>query len=133
MRGMAPEHADHIRVEVPAHTMNMAIVRTVAAAVAARADLTVDQIEDVRLAVDEAMAYVISHARPDSTVRCAMRADGPVFDAVLSCPTDHHEPPALEPFAMTVMTALVGSLDLAVDQGELTVHWSLRREHSVSA
>ena len=37
----------------------MAIARTVAAAMAARADLTLDQIEDVRLAMDEGLAYII--------------------------------------------------------------------------
>ena len=61
---------DCIRVEIPAATINMAIARTVAAAMAARADLTLDQIEDVRLAMDEGLAYIIEVASDGAMVTC---------------------------------------------------------------
>lgn len=125
--------ADAFEVAFPAETANMSIARTVAAAVAARADLTVDQIEDVRLAIDEATAYLIAHARVDARVRARLWADDSTLHAVLTCPTDAPSPPEPEEFSETVLTALVGAVDRAVLDGDLTMHWSLTRDHSVSA
>lgn len=130
---MDDSNGDAIGVDVPARTINMAIVRTVAAAVAARADLTVDQVEDVRLAIDEAMAHLIQHASPDASIHCDLRTQGASFDATLSCPTTSTTAPEPEPFSWTVLTALVGNVDLTLESGELRMHWSVARDHSVSA
>lgn len=133
MTAMSQDRSDRVLLEVPAATVNMAIVRTVAASVAARADLTLDQIEDVRLAVDEAMAHMIKQAQVDSTIQCLLTCDGPRFDAVLICPTDQTDVPQPEPFSWTVLTALVGSIDMGINDGQLTLHITVTREHSVSA
>lgn len=124
---------DRIGVDVPAQTVNMAIVRTVAAAVAARADLTVDQVEDVRLAIDEAMAHLIQHSSPEASIHCDLLVQGASFDATLSCATTSTTAPEPEPFTWTVLTALVGNVDLTLESGELRMHWSIARDHSVSA
>lgn len=133
MRVMFAVPDDAVEVAFPAETANMAIARTVAAAVASRADLTVDQIEDVRLAIDEATAYLIAHARPDTRVRARLWADGSTFRAALTCATDAPSPPEPEEFSETVLTALVGEIHRDVLDGDLTLHWSLTRDHSVSA
>ena len=133
MKRMDTSGRTGISVEVPAQTINMSIVRTVAAAVAARVDLTVDQIEDVRLAIDESMAHLIKHASDDAVIRCKLTADDSTFAATLRCPTPSSETPDPEPFSWTVLTALVGSVDLALVDGELQMHWTVVREHSVTA
>ncbi|HEV8024649.1 MAG TPA: ATP-binding protein [Candidatus Nanopelagicales bacterium] len=133
MRVMEPERSDAVRVEVPAQTINMSIVRTVAAAVAARAELTVDQIEDVRLATDEAMSYLIAHAGADASVSCLLTVGGADFHAEMSCATTASELPEPEPFSWTVLTALVGSVETDLQGGRLTMSLSVTRDHSVSA
>ena len=125
--------ADVVEVGFPADTANMAIARTVAAAVATRADLTVDQIEDVRLATDEAAAYLIMHASTDVRVHGRLWVEGHTFHALLSCATNATSAPEPEAFSWTVLTALVGDLDREIVDGDLTMHWSLAREHSVPA
>jgi len=120
-----------IEVAFPADTANMAIARSVAAAVATRADLTVDQIEDVRLAIDEAAAYLIAHASPDARVRGRLWTDEHTFHASLSCGTDSTTAPEPEAFSWTVLTALVGDIDRELADGELVMHWALSRDHSV--
>jgi len=122
-----------IEVAFPADTANMAIARSVAAAVATRADLTVDQIEDVRLAIDEAAAYLIAHASPDARVRGRLWTDEHTFHASLSCGTDSTTAPEPEAFSWTVLTALVGDIDRELTDGELVMHWALARDHSVPA
>ncbi|MGH2725848.1 MAG: ATP-binding protein [Actinomycetota bacterium] len=51
-------------VTVPARPDFIHVLRSVVAAVAARADFTFDSIDDLRLAVDEAGAHLLSVAAP---------------------------------------------------------------------
>ena len=51
---------------MPADVAYVATLRLTAASLAARCDLTIDDIEDLRLAVDEACALLLPHAGPDS-------------------------------------------------------------------
>ncbi len=59
-----------VTLTFPAHARNVALARSLAAAMSARADLPIDQLEDVRLAVDEAVSQLILTARPDALVTC---------------------------------------------------------------
>ncbi|MDA9790814.1 anti-sigma regulatory factor [bacterium] len=124
---------DCVRVEFPAETVNMAIARTVGAAMAARADLTVDQIEDVRLAMDEAISHLISVAAEGATVGCDVCNDGSTVSVTLECAVPTDEVSAPDPFAWTVLTALVGSVEMSVVDRVLRMQWSLARDHSLSA
>jgi serine/threonine-protein kinase RsbW len=127
---MSTSPTDHIRLEFPADTVNMAIARTVAAAVAARADLTIDQVEDVRLAMDEATAHMIRAAKPRSLVSCDLWVKDHAVHASLTCTTPFDDPPEPEPFSWMVLTALVESIHLESADGVLLLRWSLAREPS---
>ena len=133
MRAMNTGSTDSVRVAFPADTVNMAIARTVAAAIAARADLTVDQVEDVRLAMDEATSHMIRAATPGATVTIDLWVSGSVVHAQLSCPVDSASPPEPDPFSWTVLTALVGAARLQVEAGTLSLHWELANDHPVRA
>ena len=63
-----------ISLSVPAEPGSISVLRAVVASVAARLDLAVDDIEDLRLAVDEACAHLLSvHPRGS---RLGLRVDG---------------------------------------------------------
>ena len=124
---------DCIRVEIPAATINMAIARTVAAAMAARADLTLDQIEDVRLAMDEGLAYIIEVASDGAMVTCELCVADGVVSATLASTVTSSTVAAPNPFAWTVLTALVGDVDLRVDDGSIRLQWNVARDASVQA
>src|ERR1700712_2011997 len=53
---------DVVEVRVPADVAFVSTLRLTAASLAARCDLTIDDIEDLRLAVDEACALLLPHA-----------------------------------------------------------------------
>lgn len=53
---------DVVEISVPADSGYVATLRLTAASLGARCDLTVDEIEDLRLAVDEACALLLPHA-----------------------------------------------------------------------
>jgi serine/threonine-protein kinase RsbW len=57
--GQGPDRASLV---VPAHPQYLATVRLTAAALAARCGLTVDEIEDLRLAVDEACNLLLARS-----------------------------------------------------------------------
>jgi serine/threonine-protein kinase RsbW len=124
---------DCIRVEIPAATINMAIARTVAAAMAARADLTLDQIEDVRLAMDEGLAYIIEVASDGAMVTCELCVADGVVSATLASTVVSSTVAEPNPFAWTVLTALVGDVDLRVDDGSIRLQWKVARDASVQA
>lgn len=130
---MNPVSTDGVRVEFPADTVNMAIARTVAAAMAARANLTMDQVEDVRLAMDEATSHMIRAATPGSTVTIDLWITSGAVHAALSCPVGSQPPPEPDPFSWTVLTALVGSATLHVEAGKLSLRWEIANDHPAHA
>ncbi len=122
---------NRVRVEFPADTINMAIARSVAAAIAARADLTLDQVEDVRLAMDEATSHLIKVAQADSLITCDLWIEGSTVHAAMACATAVATPPDPDPFAWTVLTALVNSVEIEVKGSRMHLRWSLASEHSL--
>ena len=124
---------DCVRVEIPAETINMAIARTVAAAMAARADLTLDQIEDVRLAMDEGLAYIIEVVPDGTMVTCELCVAEGVVSATLTSTVTSSTVAEPNPFAWTVLTALVGDVDLRVDDESIRLQWNVARDTSVQA
>ena len=60
-----PAKAD-VSLRVPADGAYVSVLRTMTAGLAARLDFTVDDIEDLRIAVGEACALVLPEAVPDA-------------------------------------------------------------------
>ena len=66
---------DVIEIEFPAHERYLPVARATAAAVAMVHDLTLDDIADVRLAIDEVCATLVPLAAPGARARCELRVD----------------------------------------------------------
>ena len=79
-----------VTVSVPARPDFIHVLRSVVAAVAARADFTFDAIDDLRLAVDEACAQLLSFAAPASnlTLRITSTDQGGGLEVVASTDAD---------------------------------------------
>ena len=56
---------------MPAEGAYLSVLRTATAGLAARLDFTLDEIEDLRIAVDEACAMLLSQAIPGTNLVCA--------------------------------------------------------------
>ena len=67
---------DVVRISVPAKAEFLHVVRTVVGSVAARNDLTIDAIEDLRIAVDEACSQLLSARGTLVMVEIAPREGG---------------------------------------------------------
>lgn len=112
---------DAVEVRTPADVVYVSTLRLTAASLAARCDLTIDDIEDLRLAVDEACALLLPHALPDATLdaRFALAAGQLVVTtsvrAVDGAGLDRSG------FAWTVLGALASSVDVAQDGERLSI------------
>ena len=60
--------ARSVEIRVPAQLENLAVVRTVVAAIGTFEDLDFDAVSDLRLAVDEACTRLVRSAVPNSTL-----------------------------------------------------------------
>ncbi len=80
-------NARSVELRVAAKLENLAVVRTLVAAVGTFEDLDFDAVADLRLAVDEACTRLIWSAVPDSTLLLVVdpRDDAVVIDASTTC------------------------------------------------
>ncbi|MEI6405671.1 MAG: anti-sigma regulatory factor [Actinomycetes bacterium] len=118
-----------IQLSVPAHAAFVGLVRTSAAHIGAHVNLSVDQIEDLRLAVDEAFAAVLCDS-PD-VVDIEFQFDNQVITAIITGPRGGHEPDK-NGFGWTVLTALVSDVNMHTStDGRVTI--SLTTKATASA
>jgi serine/threonine-protein kinase RsbW len=68
-----PATQDFVEVRLPAAGAYLSVLRTATAGLAARLDFTLDEIEDLRIAVDEACAILLQQAVPGSVLSCVFR------------------------------------------------------------
>lgn len=121
---------DVVEVTVPADTGYVATLRLVTASLAARCDLTIDDIEDLRLAVDEACALLLPHAKPASTmhVRFALTTGCLVVATTVDSPEATEASPDRTGFAWSVLSALASAVDVTGKDGRLAITVTKRRE-----
>jgi serine/threonine-protein kinase RsbW len=118
-RGERPEAEDQVTVRMPAEGAYLSVLRTATAGLAARLDFTLDEIEDLRIAVDEACAMLLSQALPGTTLQCVFALDRDLMTISVSAACLDPQPPASDTFAWTVLSALAGSVEAHVGPDDL--------------
>jgi serine/threonine-protein kinase RsbW len=131
--GERRETQDQVTVRLPAEGAYLSVLRTATAGLAARLDFTLDEIEDLRIAVDEACAMLLSQTVPGATLECAFTLGHDVMTIAVTAACLAPQQPATDTFAWTVLTALAGSVDAHVGPGDLlTIVLRKTRESSGS-
>jgi serine/threonine-protein kinase RsbW len=131
--GERRETQDQVTVRLPAEGAYLSVLRTATAGLAARLDFTLDEIEDLRIAVDEACAMLLSQAVPGASLECAFTLGHDVMTIAVTVACLAPQQPATDTFAWTVLTALAGSVDAHVGPGDLlTIVLRKTRESSGS-
>jgi serine/threonine-protein kinase RsbW len=106
---------DVVVITLPADSAYLSVLRTATAGLAARLDFTIDEIEDLRIAVDEACAMLLPQARPDADVSCEFTLDDDTISVAVSVLTTDGQQPSRDTFAWTVLSALAGDVDSSAD------------------
>ncbi len=117
--GERREAQDQVTVRLPAEGAYLSVLRTATAGLAARLDFTLDEIEDLRIAVDEACAMLLGQAVPGASLECVFTLSHDVMTIAVTAACLAPQQPASDTFAWTVLTALAGSVDAHVGPGDL--------------
>ena len=110
-----------VELRLPADGAFVAILRTATAGLAARIDFTLDDIEDLRIAVDEACAMVLPQAAPGSSLECRFWLDPVGITVAVSAASDAPREPSRDGFAWTVLSALATTVAAETDPESVTI------------
>jgi serine/threonine-protein kinase RsbW len=119
--------AERVALRLPPDSAYLAVLRTAAAGLAARLDFTLDEIEDLRIAVDEACALLLPRIAADGDLTCVFTIEADTLAVEVSARTTDAEPPRRDSFAWTVLSALAGEVDARTD-GDGRVRIMLRKQ-----
>ena len=102
---------DQVTIRMPAEGAYLSVLRTATAGLAARLDFTLDEIEDLRIAVDEACAMLLPQAIPGTNLECGFDLGAEEMTITVSVVAAQPRIPARDTFAWTVLSALAGTVD----------------------
>jgi serine/threonine-protein kinase RsbW len=106
---------DSVNLRVPADPAYLAVVRTATAGLATRLNLTLDEIEDLRIAVDEACSLLLAgRTHPGRTLDAAFTVGNGAIAVVITGPTQ--DLPKNAGFSWSVLRALAGEVITGVDE-----------------
>jgi serine/threonine-protein kinase RsbW len=111
----SPGDRDVVRLRLPAIGAYLSVLRTATAGLAARLDFTLEEIEDLRIAVDEACALLLPSAVPGAELDCVFELAWDELRITVSTLTLDGTEPLRDSFAWTVLSALAGEVDSSVD------------------
>jgi serine/threonine-protein kinase RsbW len=130
----SPPPEDRVTLRIPAESAYLAVVRTTTVGLASRIELTLDEIDDLRIAVGEACAILLDRALPDSELTCEFQLDPSCIQLTVRVPTKDGRLPAQGTFAWAMLSELAGEVAAARDSGTIGIVLRKRRSnHSASA
>ena len=106
---------DAVEIRLPADSAFLSVLRTATAGLAARLDFTLDEIEDLRIAVDEACAMLLPHAIETAQLTCRFELTPETLEVTVTIPTTRGQLPERDTFSWTVLSALAGEVDTGLD------------------
>ena len=121
-----------VELRLPADGAYASVLRTLTAGLAARLDFTMDDIEDLRIAVSEAAAMVLDEADEHADLVCGFRlAPG---ELSLECSTTSSSPsaPDYDSFGWQVLTTLTTDASVDARPGSYTIRITVRTSLDLS-
>jgi serine/threonine-protein kinase RsbW len=122
-----PTGPDVVEIMVPADGAFVSVLRSVTAGLASRCDLTLDEIEDLRIAIDEASALLLPHALPGSSITVRFTLAKGSLAIYAAVPASESADPDQSSFAWTVLDALASTVSVAHTGSELAISLTKRR------
>jgi serine/threonine-protein kinase RsbW len=126
-----PVKAD-VSLRVPAESAYVSVLRTMTAGLAARLDFTVDDIEDLRIAVGEACALLLSEAVPGGDLEAEFRQTPGTLTISVRVRTTGRTEPDYDSFAWQVLSTLANETAASADEEHLQITFSAASSLAVS-
>lgn len=119
---------DVVVLTVPADGAYLSVLRTATAGLAARLHFTLDEIEDLRIAVDEACAMLLPGLTADTDLTCRFDVADTALSVAVSAPAHpDRQLPGTQTFAWQVLTALAGQVEAEQSETTATIRLIKRR------
>jgi serine/threonine-protein kinase RsbW len=129
-RADAGQSADIVLLAVPASGAWLGVLRTATASLASRLQFTLDEIEDLRIAVDEACAILLALASLDAVLSCRFTVTDDALTVDATVPADNPASvrlPSGESFAWQVLSALTDDVAAWVEDDLVCIRLHKRR------
>ena len=107
-----------VELRLPAESAYVAVLRMTTAGLAARLDFTLDDIEDLRMAVGEACALVLEHADSGGDLYANFDLSDGSIRVSVSADSSKEADPDQESFGWQVLTALTSDV-VTSEEGRL--------------
>lgn len=119
---------DRVELQIPASSAYLSLARATTTGVCARLDFPIDRLEDLSLAVDEAISLLLLDAVPGTELVCAWEplAGGVRID--ITSTSSSGRTPRTTTFAWTVLNALVNEASASIADGRVTVSLAADRD-----
>ncbi|MER5453340.1 MULTISPECIES: ATP-binding protein [unclassified Micromonospora] len=128
LTGQPTTDDDVVHLTVPADGGYLSVLRTATAGLAARLQFALDEIEDLRIAVDEACAMLLAIAPRGAELDCRFAVTEDALTVEVTVPTvPGARLPAESSFAWKVLTALTTSASAGAADGRATISLLTRR------
>ncbi|HVL98712.1 MAG TPA: hypothetical protein VM324_05420 [Egibacteraceae bacterium] len=112
---------DMVMVKVPPTAGHLALLRTAVGGFAARDHFTLDQVDDLRMAVEESAVQLLRHATGDF-ITLEVKATEPGVEVRVHAEVAGSEPVIDESsFSWTILRALADDLRIEMQQGHATI------------
>jgi serine/threonine-protein kinase RsbW len=128
LTGLPATDDDIVHLTVPADGGYLGVLRTATAGLAARLQFALDEIEDLRIAVDEACAMLLAIATRDAELECRFAVTEDALTVEVTVPTVRGATlPSESSFAWKVLTALTTAASAHAADGRATISLLTRR------
>ena len=128
LTGQPTTDDDVVHLTVPADGGYLGVLRTATAGLAARLQFALDEIEDLRIAVDEACAMLLAVATRNAELECRFAVTEDALTIEVTVPTVRGATlPSESSFAWKVLTALTTSASANAADGRATISLLTRR------
>lgn len=102
-----------VRLEIPASPEFLRITRIMVAGVASRLGFTLDEVEDLRIAIDELCFALVGKGRTGTlSIRYVMFGDGLAVEGASHFTDDGASEPTLSPMSHQILGAMVDDVEL---------------------
>lgn len=115
----------HVELRLPADGAYASVLRTTTAGLAARLDFTMDDIEELRIAVGEALALVLPEADPGADLTCRFHLRGGSMTVEVGTTATDDPQPDYDSFAWQVLDTLATDAAVSSEGGSFTVRFTM--------
>ena len=128
--GTTVEPSDNgaVQLRIPASSAYLALVRATTNSTCARGDFPLDRLDDVTLAVDEAVSLLMSDAKPGTSLTCRWLPDESGITITMASVSSAGRPPRTQSFSWMVLSALVDQAHASIADGIVTITLAANRD-----